>query len=298
METTCGEHDNGLLVGVGQCAGADEHCVCIVVGRTLANAASISGRLVGFTRPGLQSKCLRRFRHISCARPRSPSRPRHGRAWPQSSPWGRADASVLSRFVPSSLVMKITPVKLAPGRLRLATRPSRTGSLPVANTTGTFVAAALAANAPAVLATITAACRLIRSANRADQPVITPFCPALLDHDIAALRREPTSVRPRGEVPPGYARTMPTVCCEASRPPASAAAGAPALSGHIAAAPPSSVMNPRRFIRSPRRRGRADWATLRGQAPSQALRLITNSYLVGACTGRSAAFSPLRMRST
>src|SRR5438105_14304638 len=28
------------------------------------------------------------------------------------------------------------------------------------------------------------------------------------------------------------------------------------------------------------------------------LRLITSSYLVGACTGRSAAFSPLRIRST
>src|SRR5499427_2306758 len=28
------------------------------------------------------------------------------------------------------------------------------------------------------------------------------------------------------------------------------------------------------------------------------LRLITNSYLVGFCTGRSAGFSPLRMRST
>src|SRR6516164_6172543 len=28
------------------------------------------------------------------------------------------------------------------------------------------------------------------------------------------------------------------------------------------------------------------------------LRLITNSYLVGACTGKSAGFSPLRMRST
>src|SRR5262249_31716805 len=27
-------------------------------------------------------------------------------------------------------------------------------------------------------------------------------------------------------------------------------------------------------------------------------RLITNSYFVGACTGRSAGFSPLRMRST
>src|SRR6266568_3238608 len=29
-----------------------------------------------------------------------------------------------------------------------------------------------------------------------------------------------------------------------------------------------------------------------------ALRLITSSYLVGACTGRSAGFSPLRTRST
>jgi len=28
------------------------------------------------------------------------------------------------------------------------------------------------------------------------------------------------------------------------------------------------------------------------------LRLITNSYFVGACTGRSAGFSPLKMRST
>ena len=28
------------------------------------------------------------------------------------------------------------------------------------------------------------------------------------------------------------------------------------------------------------------------------LRLITNSYFVGACTGRSAGFSRLRMRST
>src|SRR5262245_40620698 len=28
------------------------------------------------------------------------------------------------------------------------------------------------------------------------------------------------------------------------------------------------------------------------------LRLITSSYLLGACTGRSAGFSPLRMRST
>jgi hypothetical protein len=28
------------------------------------------------------------------------------------------------------------------------------------------------------------------------------------------------------------------------------------------------------------------------------LRLMTSSYLVGACTGKSAGYSPLRMRST
>src|SRR5262245_36731561 len=33
-------------------------------------------------------------------------------------------------------------------------------------------------------------------------------------------------------------------------------------------------------------------------SPLAVLRLITSSYLVGACTGRLAGFSPLRMRST
>src|SRR5262249_15590548 len=37
---------------------------------------------------------------------------------------------------------------------------------------------------------------------------------------------------------------------------------------HSAAAPPSSVMNSRRFIRSPRRRAAADATARRGQAPS------------------------------
>ena len=40
-----------------------------------------------------------------------------------------------------------------------------------------------------------------------------------------------------------------------------------AASGHAAAAPPSSVMNLRLFIRSPRRRWRAAAAALRGRAP-------------------------------
>ena len=41
----------------------------------------------------------------------------------------------------------------------------------------------------------------------------------------------------------------------------------------------------------------ACWGTLRPSALA-VLRLITSSYLVGACTGRSAGFSPSKMRST
>src|SRR5262245_46530990 len=44
-------------------------------------------------------------------------------------------------------------------------------------------------------------------------------------------------------------------------------------------------------------RASTDGGTVRPSALA-VLRLITSSYLVGACTGRSAGFSPLRMRST
>src|SRR6516164_6802829 len=43
-------------------------------------------------------------------------------------------------------------------------------------------------------------------------------------------------------------------------------------------------------------RARSDGGTVRPSAFA-VLRLIVRSYLVGACTGRSAGFSPLRMRS-
>jgi len=101
-------------------------------------------------------------------------------------------------------------------------------------------------------------------------------------------------------------------------------------SGH-AAAPPISLMKSRRLKLDPRFPGmvmaqvaklegpdvrfgsKADinhcysitslaWASSDGGKvrPSvlAVLRLITSSYLVGACTGRSPGFSPLRMRST
>src|SRR4029077_9228837 len=44
-------------------------------------------------------------------------------------------------------------------------------------------------------------------------------------------------------------------------------------------------------------RASSDGGTVRPSALA-VFRLITSSYLVGACTGRSAGFSPLRMRST
>src|SRR5262249_19716694 len=43
---------------------------------------------------------------------------------------------------------KLTPVALPPGRARLATRPSLTGSVPTPKTIGIVVVAALAARAP------------------------------------------------------------------------------------------------------------------------------------------------------
>src|SRR5260370_42161456 len=141
--------------------------------------------------------------------------------------------------------MKITPVKLVAGRLRLATRPSRTGSLPVAKTTGTVVAAALAESAPGVLAPITAAFRSIRSATRADSRSLRPSAQRC---SMTTLRpsTKPASVRPRRNAArrcsndaDGVLRRKPTTgiagCC------------ARAASGHaLAAAPPSSVMNARR----------------------------------------------------
>jgi tripartite-type tricarboxylate transporter receptor subunit TctC len=82
---------------------------------------------------------------------------RLGTSWRSSS----------SRLAPNVLEKKTTPVTLPPGRLRLATRPSLTGSLPLAKRIGTVVVAALAARAGGVLATIMATGWRIKSATSA-----------------------------------------------------------------------------------------------------------------------------------
>src|SRR5262249_46205241 len=62
-----------------------------------------------------------------------------------------------SRFDNTSTPKKLTPVRLPPGRARLETRPSLTGSSPAPNTMGIVPVAVLAASAGGVpIATITA----------------------------------------------------------------------------------------------------------------------------------------------
>jgi hypothetical protein len=55
----------------------------------------------------------------------------------------------LQLFCASSATKEFTPVILPPGRLKLATRPSLTGSSPVRKTIGMVAVAALAARADA-----------------------------------------------------------------------------------------------------------------------------------------------------
>src|SRR6516225_9783362 len=59
----------------------------------------------------------------------------------------------------------------------------------------------------------------------------------------------------------------------------------------------SALPEERRYSITSSARESSDGGTVRPSALA-VLRLITVSYLVGACTGRSAGFSPLRMRST
>ena len=149
---------------------------------------------------------------------------------------GRSSRKSPSCFAPSSAEMKLTPVTLPPGRLRLATRPSPTGSPPVIKTIGTVVVAALAARAAGTLPTIRATCRRRRSATSAGNRSGWFSVRAVLDRDVLALdvpfflqalaernhARYPNSDGEHGETPW----------------PATVASCARAASGHASAAPP------------------------------------------------------------
>jgi hypothetical protein len=64
---------------------------------------------------------------------------------------GTSSRIISNRLASRVWVTKVMPVRLPPGRLTLATRPSRTGSLPVTKTVGTVSVAALATTAETVV---------------------------------------------------------------------------------------------------------------------------------------------------
>ena len=151
-----------------------------------------------------------------------------------------------SRFAPSSPVKKLTPVTLPPGRLRLATRPSLTGSPPVAKTIGTVVVAALAASAASGVADDHGHRPANQVGHQGRQPIGLIFRLAKFDRDVLALDEAgflQALAECRHEIASTSAgdalRRKPTTgiaCCCAR-----------AASGH-AAAPPSATIKSRRLM--------------------------------------------------
>ena len=159
-----------------------------------------------------------------------------------------------SRFAVNSAMKKLIPVMLPPGRARLATRPSLTGSALTVKTMGIVVVAALAANAEAgePPATITATCRRTKFGRQRRQSIHLIFGPAVFDRDVLALDMA------------GFFEAL-AKCAQAVGERVGRCAVEKPDHRHRrllrarrkrprAAAPPSSVMNSRRLIRSPRRR--------------------------------------------
>ncbi|MFZ0649917.1 MAG: hypothetical protein WAZ97_03390 [Pseudolabrys sp.] len=85
--------------------------------------------------------------------------------------------------------MKLTPVILPPGRLRLATMPASTGSVPAEKTIGMVGVAAFAARAVAVPNALTNDRHLTprEIGSQFRKATIVAVCPTEFDRDIAAI---------------------------------------------------------------------------------------------------------------
>ena len=93
-----------------------------------------------------------------------------------------AHAAVPAALAANSTQKKLIPVRLPPGRRRLATRPSLTGSSATTKTMGIVVVAALAANAEGSRRSrITATCRRTNSAASAGSRSILILGPAVFE---------------------------------------------------------------------------------------------------------------------
>ena len=214
---------------------------------------------------------------------------------------GAASLRISSHFPPIEYSKLLKPVTLPPGRARLG---DKAGADRIGDPTKTIgngcgvcllqvrrIGVPMASDHIGRLTEQIAASRRICVRDRRGE--------AILDLDVAALdpsqfRASPLERRARrGD--PDRSRHQHQ---QADRAASARGCCARAASGHAAAAPPSSVMNSRRYhsITSSARTS-IDGGMSRPSALA-VFRLRTVSYLVGACTGSSAALAPRRMRST
>src|SRR5262249_46890428 len=125
----------------------DDHCACLALNKRCEGGIDII-RLAGPHDKNLHAEALCRLlnvlRLILCI----------GICWvDQDCDWRGARHHFMQQSEPLGAQPgrnTLTPVALPPGRLRLATRPTLTGSSPVVKTIGTVVVAALAARAEMV----------------------------------------------------------------------------------------------------------------------------------------------------
>jgi hypothetical protein len=189
------------------------------------------------------------------------------------------------------------PVVLPPGRAMLAAKPLPTGSDTPTNTIGMVpVSRSSAAVAGVELPTSTSGCKAINSLAKTCALIGATRREAIVNTDAAAL------------LPPVAIKCLPE-CGEASlylRVVLGVTNEHPDSTGrllrmrrqrprHRAAEQRDELAPPHSITSSARA------STVVGRSRPSALavlRLIDSSYLVGACTGKSAGFSPLRMRST
>ncbi len=210
--------------------------------------------------------------------------------------WGTSSESSSSRLGISSTARMLTPVRLPPGRARLATRPAPTGSAPMTKTIGIVEVALFAASAEGDAARrdhVDLAADEI--GGQCGQPIIVALRPAVFDRHVLSLDIAGFA---QSLVERGHIR-----CSRAGRAGAEEAdhrhrlllRAQGARRRHRAAQQEHQLAAPHSMTSSAR--ARIDCGTVRPSALA-VLRLTTSSNVVGCSTGRSAGLAPLRIFPT
>ena len=207
---------------------------------------------------------------------------------------GTSWRSSSSRFAPSWPARKLTPVTLPPGRLRLATRPSLTGSPPVSEDDRHRRGCGLGRERRTAVHDDHGDRQANQIGHQRRQAIYLILRIAVFDRDVLALDeacflqtlaergRQGASSR-RADVLRRNPITGIAGCC------------ARAASGH-AAAPPRSVMKSRASF--DHLVGEREHAAESGRRALCGLDIDDEIEPRWRCTGRSAGFAPLSMRST